>query len=399
MDRSRRIDDLADELINDILLFVLGSEPSSTGWSHILNNLETDNFTLSRTHKMRLEDQEYIVNGDHDMLLLQRAISAFSSLQEIKLLRLQDEAADEALLDHMREQSQEETACFDWEPACTRAIANLAISLLQSDCKPIRFVGPQISPESAIKLMQTPSRTLSALAPRLTSLNIHFHSIRHMPEDMTSSIRPVSHIFHDFLLATKNLTALSIGFQAKAPLDLSLERIFHRLQWKRLQTLSFKGWRLDSKEIISLFRRHRRQLRVIEMTEVYLRPGSRWRDVLSVLRDEMEQIDRIYLQDIDYADRPSPNSPTGNGHAVSAEYPSIIAEPSRGRRSASAEYHTSAPLGCTRRSIPQTKFEDLSVMTADDLGDNGVNVRQSQVFSLWEPWVLSGPRNVLRQLI
>ncbi|KAE8357622.1 hypothetical protein BDV27DRAFT_82841 [Aspergillus caelatus] len=481
MDRPRRIDDLADELISHILSFLLGSEPSSndtsptnshgsyvpngscahgetsdldrfrlvctrfkriatpwkfprfvlrfsrdgfrrledllemqlachvksftymvrpfyqgSDWPRVLKAVETQNLAISQVHKSRREDQEYIIAGSYDMLLLRRAISAFSSLQQIKLLRLQD-GADEQLLDYIREQSSAETVYLDWEPACTRAITSLAISLLESNCSAIRFVGPQISPESAVKLSQTPPLMLSTLGARLTSLDVTFHSSR----DMTSSIKSVSSVFHDFFLSAKNLTSIKLGFRANMPLDLSLELIFHRLQWKRLQALSIQGWRLHSEEVISLIRRHRRQLRDIALTGVYLRSGGRWRDILSVLHDEMDQVERIYLRDIDYADHLDSVSPDTNGHAStsSTSVLSIVPEPTLAlpyQATFNADYPYFSPCGSTRRSFSETTLEQLRALTADDLGDNGVSVRREQRL-LWEAWVLSSPRNMLRR--
>ncbi|KAB8070154.1 hypothetical protein BDV29DRAFT_194300 [Aspergillus leporis] len=485
MDKPRRIDDLADELISDILLSLLGSEPSSSdtsptnshgssympnggsisvygersdldrfrlvcrrfariatpwkfprfvlrfsqdgfqrlqdlldmqlachvkhftymvrpfyhgsGWSHVLNSVESQNTAISRVHKYRRAEQEYIITGDQDMLLLRRAISAFSSLQQIKLLRLQDEA-DEQLLDYIREQSLEETVDLDWEPACTRAVICLATSLLESNCSSVRFVGPQISPGSAVRLLQTPSMTLSALGARLTSLDITFHDIK----DMTTSIKSVSSVFHDLLLSAKNLTALRLGFRGNVALDLSLELIFHRLQWKRLRTLSIQGWRLDSEEIISLIRRHRRQLRDIGLVSIHLRDGGRWRDVLSVLHDEMDQVERISLRDIDYAGHFDSDYPSTNGHVSTVSTPvlPVVSEPTLAlplsRTSFNADYLSFAPCGSTRRSFSEATLEKLRALTADDIGDNGVNVRHEQRL-LWEAWVLSSPRNMLRR--
>lgn len=207
-------------------------------------------------------------------MLLRQAIAAFPALQQVKLLRLQDEA-DEKLLGYLRDRSLEENARLDWEPACTRAVSSLGISLLDSKCTSVRFVAPQISPEATVRLLQAPPTMLSALGARLTSLDVTFHA----RADMTTSMETLSHVFYEFFLAAKNLTAIHLGFPANLPLDLSLERIFHRLQWKRLRTLSIQGWRLGSEEIISLLRRHRRPLRDLSLASVYLRTGGRWCEI------------------------------------------------------------------------------------------------------------------------
>ncbi|KAE8352621.1 F-box domain protein [Aspergillus coremiiformis] len=404
-DGFRRLEDLLDmQLACHVRSFTYMVRPfyQGNGWSHVLNTMDAQNLTISRVHKCRRGDQESIITANHDTNLLRRAISAFSSLRQIKLLRLQD-GADEQLSDYIREQSLEETVDLDWEPACTRAVTSLSISLLESKCSSVRFVGPQISPESAVRLLQTPSVTLSALGPRFTSLDITFHS----SNDMTRSIKSVSTVFRDFFLSAKNLTSIRLGFRAKVPLDLSLELIFHRLQWKSLRTLSIQGWRLHSQEIISLVRRHRRQLREIGLASIYLRDGGRWRDILSVLHEEMDQVEHIYLQDIDYADHfdsDSPESDHINGHANSTATPILSAVPELPsltlplyHASCHAHYPSFAPCGTTRRSFSEATLERLRALTVDDLGDNGVSVRREQRL-LWEAWVLSSPRNILRRL-
>ncbi|KAE8382927.1 hypothetical protein BDV26DRAFT_194761 [Aspergillus bertholletiae] len=399
-DGFRRLEDLLDmQLACHVKSFTYMVRPFYQGsdWPRILKAVESQNLAISQIHKGRCEDQEYIITGGHDMRLLRHAISAFSSLRQIKLLRLQD-GADEQLLDYIREQSSAEPVYLDWEPACTRAITSLATSLLESNCNAIRFVGPQISPESALKLSQTPSLTLSTLGARLTSLDVTFHSTK----DMTSNIKSVSSVFHDVFLSAKNLTSIKLGFRANVPVDISLELIFHRLQWKRLRALSILGWRLDSDEIISLIRRHRRQLREVGLTGVYLRNGGRWRDILSVLHSEMDQVERIYLRDIDYADHLDSDSPDTNGHASSSSTSalSVVPEPTLTlppyHASFNADYPLSSLCGSTRQSFSETTLERLRALTADDLGDNGMRVRREQ-WLLWEAWVLSSPRNMLRR--
>lgn len=59
--------------------------------------LDSDYATLTRLHTRRLRDQIELIEKGHDLSRLRRAVSTFSSLQEIKLLRLQDEA-DEFLI-------------------------------------------------------------------------------------------------------------------------------------------------------------------------------------------------------------------------------------------------------------------------------------------------------------
>ncbi|KAL2870240.1 F-box domain protein [Aspergillus lucknowensis] len=394
-----------------------------SGWSQFLDEADPNILPTVQVHRARLQDQTCILDNNHDRELLQKAILAFSSLQQVKLLRLQDEA-DERLLDQIHERPLERKLSLDWEPACARAVANLGISLLASNCTSVRFVGPQISPEATVRLLQTPSATLSALGARLTCLDVTFHS----PADLTGHMEVLSGVFRDFFHAAKNLTTIHLGFATTIPLDLPLEQIFHLIQWKRLRTLSIQGWRLTSEEIVALLRRHRRQLRDIRLVSIFLRDGSRWRDVLSVLHDEMDEVERIDLREINYArhiDTPStPNGSNahahghgignghGNGHGSGSagfhHLPlSIIVNHNNSSNSPSPpspppSFHqavlntdllTFASRGYTRGSFSPSTLDALRTLSADGLGDDGISVSQEQR-QFWEAWVLSSPRKI-----
>ncbi|PWY86029.1 F-box domain protein [Aspergillus heteromorphus CBS 117.55] len=403
-DGFRRLEDLLDmQLACHVRYFTYMVRPfyQGSGWSHTLDGIDVDNLPVSAVHRHRLQDQKSIVDADLDLLLLRRAIAAFSSLQQIKLLRLQDEA-DEHLLDCIHERSLGGTARLDWEPACTRAVTNLSISLLESNCNSVRFVGPQISPKATVKLLQAPSTSLCALGARLASLDVTFHSVANLSTHMETLSSP----FRDFFLAAKNLTALHLGFPANAPLDLALEQLFHRLQWKRLRTLGIQGWRLGSEEIIALIRRHRRQLRDVRLASIYLRSG-RWRDVLSVLHDEMDHLEHINLREIDYTnhfDASAIANPSANGNAAGGSQTptlAIVVQPIPDlpphKAVLNGDYLSFAPAGSTRHSLPDATLEQLRGMTVDELGDDGVRVRYEQR-RFWEAWVLSSQRsNVLRR--
>lgn len=310
----------------------------------------------------------------------------------------------------MREHERrvDENLALDWEPACSRAVTNLGLSLLASDCTSVRFVGPQIDPNATAKLLQTPSATLSNLGARLTCLDVTFYA----KTDITSHMDVLSQAFHEFFHAAKNLETIHFGFATAVPLDLSLDRVFHNIQWKRLRTLSIQGWRLTSHEIITLVRRHRRQLRDIRLVGVFLRGGGHWLDVLSVLHDEMDEIERINLREINYASHADAthglnghgNGSAGNqnplsihfnhnimAHALSGPSPSFYHQPVL-----NTDHLTSASRGCTRHSFHASILEGLRNRSVDELGDNGVYVTHEQR-QLWEAWVLSSTRKVSRR--
>ncbi|KAJ5778136.1 hypothetical protein N7520_001382 [Penicillium odoratum] len=374
------------------------------GWTSIFEQLGTENPSIAQVHRQRLDEQINLIQNNQDLIQLRSGIAAFSELQEIKLLRLQDEA-DEHLIDFIRDRSirnfertNTSIARFEWESACSRAVTNLGIALLGSQCTAIRFIGPQISPEATLKLLQAPSSTLAAMGSRLTSLDVNFHS----NTDITATMSDLSSVFHRFFIEAKNLVAIHIGFPPKTPLDLDLDAIFHDIRWKTLRSLSLQGWRLSADEIISLARRHRRQLRDFRLCAVYLRPMGRWKDVLRVLREEMERLDRVELYDIDYADHFDALSMTSGIEVFDTD----LAPPS----SLSVEAATSfpeqswvsgsvpsasvfSPLHGRRLPIRRTSLEKLRHLSTDDLQDNGYSVQQEQL-QLWATWVLSAQQRI-----
>ncbi|GFF65702.1 hypothetical protein IFM47457_01127 [Aspergillus lentulus] len=371
---------------------------SENGWPLILTEIEKTDPSLFNTVKHRLQDQQQIVQENQDLLLLRRAIASFSGLQQVKLLRLQDEA-DEILMGHTQGRPMERSTILEWEPACTRAVTNLAISLLESSCNSIRFVGPQMSSDSMIRLLQTPPMMFSALGERLLSLDITFQSYT----GMATAMSKVSSVFHDFFRAARNLTAVHFGVPGNGSVFLPVKQMFHRVQWKRLQTVSLQGWCLDADDIITIVLQHKRQIRDIRLINVHLRDG-RWRDVLACLCEETEQLERIDLREIDYVRRTqsadhtngsSSRHSNGNGAGVSiieaipalslvSNLPSGPPQPV----TFDDDYMSLAPRGTLRRSIPKATMQKLRTLTVDELGDDGLAVKREQIF-LWEAWVLS----------
>lgn len=353
--------------------------------------MSASDYPLAQIHSRRIQDQRYLVDRALDAYLLRRAMAAFPSLQQVKLLRLQDEA-DEQLREYIH-RHQVDSVCLNWEPACTRAVANLSIALLGSNRSSIRFIGPQMCPESALSFLQTRTSTVSAVATRLTSIEINFHPTTNMVASMLS----LSSAFHSFFLATENLTAIHLGFPSAKPLDLSLEQVLHHIHWKKLRTLSLQGWSLCSEELISLVRRHKRQLRNLRLLSIYLQTGGKWQDVLSILHEEMEQLERIDLRDIDYTRR----SDAANTNGVHPPNLDTLAEPILTAPQSDPAVMTEDLLSFSQRPIAQRFFrgpaaEKLRALSGDDLGDDGVRVRREQR-SLWEAWVLSSPRDDVRR--
>jgi hypothetical protein len=377
-------------------------------WERFLTEIASDDPTLSNIHTARLADQNSLIKNSRDIISLKRALLSFSSLQQVKLLRLQDKA-DEEIMERARRSGTAEGLKFDWEPACSRAIESLGLALMGSNCQSVRFSAPQLSPEAALKLLHTPRVAMSALGERLTCLDIYFHSV----SDVTALMSRLSNTFRDFFQAAKNLVTINVGFPANTPLNLHLEDVFHHIHWPRLRSLGIQGWRLHSWEIGSIARRHQSQLREIRLPYVYLLEGSRWRDVLSVLHDEMEHLEVLNLQHINYAthfDAEIMNGieipPPGSEEEEESDDDESDDQHSDTQSSSDTSMHEMMATSETEQAYPyylhhhhhhhqrdlQTLTEqELGMLSVHDLGDNGMYVKREH-WHIWEKWAVISRR-------
>jgi hypothetical protein len=261
----------------------------------------SDFHTFDASHFIRkASEQKDIVTSQRDLRALVTAFSAFTGLQHVQILRLQDEP-DRLLLEHLREDPDATSPHVElqWTPACVHAARTIGEALLTSGSPFTRFSGPMMSLDSALELHKAgPGRAL-ALARQLTCLELHFDESYHVDERMQA----LSHAFKDVFAAAKGMLTVHLGFPSRSPLGLPLERVFHHVHWERLRAFGIQAWRLDADEIIGLVRRHRRTLRGLRLRDVLLKEPSRWKDVLAVLRNEMDSLDWVSLRRIGYANR------------------------------------------------------------------------------------------------
>jgi hypothetical protein len=128
--------------------------------------------------------------------------------------------------------------------------------------------------------------------------------------------------------------------------------------------------------------------------------------VLVVLREEMEQLERLVLKDIGYAAH-FDSVAVSNGVEVFDNYPTGPVPSSftvATGTSSAVQSPTAAPLasdglpallGGRRLPLRRTSLERLRALSSEDLGDDGVHVLHEQM-PLWEAWVISAPHQVKR---
>ncbi|KAJ4989818.1 hypothetical protein SVAN01_04655 [Stagonosporopsis vannaccii] len=261
--------------------------PTLTGDLGILN---ASNFV------QKVKEQKDIVRTQEDARVLTLAISAFTSLQHVQILRLQDQA-DGILMQYIRTHNEvSQMVELKWPPACLHSTRTIGEALIASKSQCSRFSSPMLSPVSVLGAAESPPSAMRLLAERLTCLELHFDD----GLDLDQRMRDLSSLSKVVFTAAKNIEAVHIGFPSHRPLTLRLEEIFHNVKWDKLQAFGIQAWRLDAEEIIALARRHRETLRGLRLRDVLLKEGSRWKDVLSFLRENMSKLDWVSLRRIDY---------------------------------------------------------------------------------------------------
>lgn len=376
----------------------------------ILHSANGDLQSLDASYfKAKAEDQRNIVRSGEDVRVLKRAMTAFTSLQHVQILRLQDEA-DRHLLDFLQESEAAGTSLVElkWTPACIHATKTVGEALVHARSPFSRFSGPMMNPQSALIMKKSIPPNVSFLASRLTCLELHFDD----GVDLDEKITELSDLFRTVFSEARNLQAVHIGFPSHSPLNLRLEDVFHNVQWEKLRAFGIQAWRLEADEIINLSRRHSKTLRGLRLRDVQLKEGSMWKDVLAMLRVEMELLDWVSLRRVDYSkhfdelwansmevpdDPPAgasdsddeddfahwsvPGTDTASEDEDSDERSAADTDhgPEADDIAISPDTPASLPFcTCSRSSYPAT---------AEDLGDNGVYVNYQQR-KMWERWVV-----------
>ncbi|KAL9102812.1 MAG: hypothetical protein Q9163_002090 [Psora crenata] len=347
----------------------------------------------------KITEQRSLLRSGDDVRVLRKAMRAFASLQHVQLLRL---------IEPIELGTARCYVNLEWSPACTHASKTLGDALIYGRSPFCRFSGPMMEPYTA-RIIQ--DKMLSALAFRLTCLELHFDGGPELVERMVE----LSGMARTVLLAAKNLQAIHIGFPSRTPLDLQLETVFHNIRWDSLRAFGIQAWRLDAREIIRLVRRHKTTLRGLRLRDVQLKKGSKWRDVLGVIRSEIDQLDWVSLRRIGYSDHfdqlwedtmEVPDEPPFGasdsddeeddlsiqnlsdqqsivGSEVGDSDEESTADTDHGPDADDIAISPDTPITlpfctCSRSSDPAT---------ADELGDNGINVTYQQR-KMWEKWVV-----------
>jgi hypothetical protein len=235
-----------------------------------------------------------------DVRTLEAAIAAFKNLQHIRLLRVQDQL-DVQFLSYLNGHRDivQQYVQLEWTSEL-RAAGTLGRAVLSSRSPatlwPTRWSFPLIDIQSAMLLSNSPSAYLTSMAARLECLSLRFES----SADLNNNLRQLAPLLRTVFYPGSGLISVHIGFPQQA-VSIPLEDVFQNVRLEKLRVFSIGGWRLDAEEIINLARRYRTSLRGLRLHGVLLKEGNMWRDVLKVLRREMQSLQWLSLSKADYA--------------------------------------------------------------------------------------------------
>ena len=332
-------------------------------------------------------------------------MKAFTALQHVQLLRL---------IEPIELNWTRSFVNLEWPPACTHATKTMGEALVHARSPFCRFSGPMMEPHTA-RIVQ--ERLLSVLVSRLTCLELHFDGGPELEERMIE----LSSLAKTVLLAARNLQAIHVGFPSRSPLDLRLETMFHSIRWDNLRAFGIQAWRLDAQEIIKMVRRHRTTLRGLRLRDVQLKKGSRWRDVLQILRSDMHQLEWVSLRRIDYSEHfdllwantmevPDEAPPGTSGSSDEEDIDQDISPHLSDHESIIGSEIENSDEDSDEESLADTdhgpEADDIAISPdtpitlpfctcergddpddVDELGDNGVAVTYQQR-KVWEKWVV-----------
>lgn len=252
------------------------------------------------------KEQQEVMNSSHDLIVLKKAMKAFTSLQQIQLLSVM--VHKDIVLRNLASSFDDwEFIDCRWIPACRHAVDTLLLAVLYGNPPVSSFSSPTLSPQSLLQITSGMQRS-SLVAKnwgQLSHLDITFDErpdrsyLDTAETRLKGHISPLSEFFKLFCSYTENLSTLYLRFTPGLPVRLPLDDVFHGTTWAKLRILGVGSWMLRAEDIIGIAHRHRNTLKGLRLSEVYLVDG-RWTDVAIALKASMKRLEWVGLQDIGY---------------------------------------------------------------------------------------------------
>jgi hypothetical protein len=251
----------------------------------------------------RTDGQRQIIERGVDRELLLSALRVFTGLTQIRLMRVLENGVDHEWTIFCRDLGiDSERLSSRWIRACGYASRTLGQAFLEShtfldpQSPPIRISCRSLDPQTPLLLTQSQRTTVADVAVRLNCLELQFDNVPDLEEDLLK----LALLFHVGFSAAINIEGLHVGFPR--PVSIPFRRVFHNLHWKKLKYIGFGPWRLDSEDIIDFVHRHKRTLQAIRLRGVLLNEGSRWVDILRMLRLDLLNLKWVSLRRVGYSE-------------------------------------------------------------------------------------------------
>ncbi|KAF8471717.1 hypothetical protein BDZ91DRAFT_716376 [Kalaharituber pfeilii] len=272
-------------------------------------------------------EQQDIIKTSYDLHVLKKAMKSFKSLQRVTVLQTAGNVdlalrrlaySSAAALEHQLHHQGQATHVWDyvycsWAPASQRVVETLLQALQYGNSGIKSFVCPMISPQGLVRINHKIQQVaLKGVWRQLTHLELSFddkelslswlHGMRWRDqESLDERILLLSKIFfRDLFMTAENLSTIFLGFDHNRPLNIPLESVFHDISWSKLKSLGLESWRLSTKEIVDVVKRHRKTLRALRLGNVRLRDGDLWRDVVIALRRHARELQLVSLDGCGY---------------------------------------------------------------------------------------------------
>ncbi|KAE9366976.1 hypothetical protein N431DRAFT_81548 [Stipitochalara longipes BDJ] len=252
----------------------------------------------------KAQQQKEIVEQKVDVKTLVYALTRFSNLQQLRLMKVVD--ADDKWDKYLRAHADvaAEFRPFEWKWAYEHAATTLAFAIQQSHSSIHRFSSRFMDPKTPILVTQGLKRTISSIAERVSVLEFEFRQTD-IAVTLEQKMSQLSALFQVvFNAAIDSLRSLHIGFTR--PVSIPLRDIFHDVHLARLEHIGLHMWQMNGDELLNLLKRHKKTLRSLRLRHVLLRRNLQsdcdWRQVLQFIRLEIRPTGYVSLRGIDYED-------------------------------------------------------------------------------------------------
>ncbi|KAJ5041560.1 uncharacterized protein L3040_005141 [Drepanopeziza brunnea f. sp. 'multigermtubi'] len=234
----------------------------------------------------KADAQRHMIREGSDKTALLSAFTAFTSLRQIRLMRVTDED-DRGWAIFLRNNPTyaDEGTASEWSSASEHAISTIFAAAKQTGSPFNRLSSRFIDPSMPLVLTSTLNSQITSVARKLISIELQL--IEHADPD--EKITALSPIFEVAFRAAIGLDSFHIGSNYQISVPLSL--VFHGIHFKNLKHIGLHLWQLDHEELLEMLAQHQGTLRSLRLRRINLRQASpgdlNWKKVLHYVRSHL----------------------------------------------------------------------------------------------------------------